>query len=452
MRPWLSTIGGAIGLVCLGSVLVHCAPQVPPMLAVDEQVLREYAGTYQWDQTHVVYLQVWAEFTGTNQLFAFDDTGGIRVLFQTDRDRFFTGPGIAVRTALESQVEFQRDRSGQIASLTWRREGGATRTAKRASLERRDEVKFRSGEIQLAGTLIRPASGSGKLPAIVLVHGSGAEDREYVLPLARFLIQHGIAILGYDKRGVGASTGDWNTASFDDLAGDVVAAVDYLKTRRDIDSTQIGVLGWSQAGWIMPLAALRSKDIAFLIAVSCAGVPAAETTLDQAMHEMTALGMPLDTVEQIVGLMRLQYQYARTGQGWDAYAATREKIAAKMGKPPDSFPGTPDAPYFQMIKRLYFVDPAPSLQKLQIPMLGIFGELDNNILAEKNQNAWSAAIKAGGAHDYTLRVIPKANHAQLEAKTGSNVEMKSLQHFAPAYLTTLQEWVASHVRGYRATP
>jgi uncharacterized protein len=444
MLPWL-TIGHAIALLYLSA-------QVPPLLAVDEQVLREYAGAYQWDQTHVVYLQVWAEFTGSNQLVAFDDTGEIRVLFPTDRDRFFTGPGIAVRTALESTVDFQRDRAGQIASLTWRREGGTTRTAKRATIERRDEVKFRSGEVQLAGTLIRSANASGKLPAIVLVHGSGAQDREYVLPLARFLIPHGVAILGFDKRGVGASTGDWNTASFDDLAGDVVAAVEYLKTRRDIDPTQIGVLGWSQAGWVMPQAALRSKDIAFLIGVSCAGVPAAETTLDQAMHEMTARGLPLDSVEQIVSLMRLQYQFARTGEGWEAYAAAREKMAAKMGKPPESFPGTPDAPYFQMIKRLYFVDPAPSLQKLQIPMLAIFGELDNNILAEKNQNAWLEAMKAGGARDYALRVIPKADHAQLDAKTGSNVEMKSLQHVAPAYLTTLQAWMASHVRGYRATP
>ena len=449
MLPWL-TIGHTIAWVYLS--VLQTAPPVPPLLAVDEQVLHEYAGAYQWDQTHVVYLQVWAEFTGSNQLVAFDDTGEIRVLFPTDRDRFFTGPGIAVRTALESRVEFQRDRSGQIASLTWRREGGATRTAKRADIERRDEVKFRSGPIQLAGTLIRPANGGGKLPAIVLVHGSGAEDREYVLPLARSLIPHGIAILGYDKRGVGASTGDWNTASFDDLAGDVVAAVEYLKTRRDIDPTQIGVLGWSQAGWVMPLAALRSKDIAFLIGISCAGVPAAETTLDQAMHEMTARGMPLDTVEQIVSLMRLQYQFARTGEGWDAYAAAREKMIAKMGKPPDSFPGTPDAPYIQTVKRLYFVDPVPSLRKLQIPMLGIFGELDNNILAEKNQNAWFEAIKAGGTHDYALRIIPKGNHAQLEARTGSNAEMPSLQRFAPAYLTTLQEWVASHVRGYRATP
>ena len=84
-----------------------------------------------------------------------------------------------------------------------------------------------------------------------------------MLPFARFLIRHGIAVLGYDKRGVGESTGDWNIATFEDLAGDAVAAVAYVKTRRDIDASQIGLLGWSQAGWIMPLAAVRAKESRF---------------------------------------------------------------------------------------------------------------------------------------------------------------------------------------------
>ena len=157
------------------------------------------------------------------------------------------------------------------------------------------------------------------------------ENRDYILPFARFLIRRGIAVLGYDKRGVGGSTGDWNTASFEDLAGDVVAAFGYLKTRSDIDATQIGLLGVSQAGWIMPLAAVRAKDLAFVISISGAGVPPADTTIDQARNEMTARGMKPETVADIVAIMKLQYQFARTGQGWDEYAAAREKLAARIG-------------------------------------------------------------------------------------------------------------------------
>src|SRR5688572_32193810 len=161
-----------------------------------------------------------------------------------------------------------------------------------------------------------------------------------------------MAVLGYDKRGVGGSTGDWRTASFEDLAGDVVAAFEYLRTRSDIDRDQIGLLGVSQAGWIMPLAAVRAKDIAFLISVSGAGIPAAETTIDQARNEMSARGMKPQTVEQIIAVTKLQYHFARTGVAWKEYAAAREKLAAQIGKPPETIPGTPDHPYWGFIRRL----------------------------------------------------------------------------------------------------
>jgi pimeloyl-ACP methyl ester carboxylesterase len=315
-------------------------------------------------------------------------------------------------------------------------------------LRRREDVRFSNGEIRLAGTLISPAT-DGKHPAIILVHGSGAENREYLLPFARFLIRHGMAVLGYDKRGVGGSTGDWNTASIEDLAGDVVAAFEYLKTRRDIDRTQIGVLGVSQAGWVMPLAAVRAKDMAFLISVSGAGVPASQTTIDQAQNEMTATGMRPQTVSDIIAMMRLQYKYARTGQGWDEYAAARQTLAARLGGiVPDTFPGAPDHPYWQFIRRLYFYDPAPTLRQLRTPTLALFGELDNNIIAAKNKAAWEAALEAGGNRDYTLKILPKANHYQWEAKVGSNAEMASLKRFVPEYFTTIQDWLGKRIHGF----
>jgi len=83
-----------------------------------------------------------------------------------------------------------------------------------------------------------------------------------------------------------------------------------------------------------------------------------------------------------------------------------------------------------------------------VPTLALFGKLDNNIVAEKNKAAWEAALKAGGNRDYTLRVLPKANHLQLEAKVGSNAEMASLQRFVPTYFSTIQEWLAKRIRGF----
>jgi pimeloyl-ACP methyl ester carboxylesterase len=436
---------GAAIFALLGAFITWWWRQTP---SVDEAILRTYAGVYQWEPNAFVYLQLWAELSGTNQLVAFDETGELRTLYPTEPDRFSAGRGAAVPEPAESRIEFQRDDRGRVASLTWSRDGEATRTARRVDIERREDVRFSNGAAELAGTLIAPAN-PGPHPAMILVHASGAEDREYLLPFARFLVRHGMAVLGYDKRGVGGSTGDWNKASFDDLAGDVVAAFEYLKTRRDIQHTQIGMLGWSQAGWVMPLAATRARDLAFLISIAGAGVSGAETTIDQARNEMAASGMRPQMIDQILELMTLQYNWLRTGQGWDEYLAARKRIATQMGgSPPEAFPARQDDPYLQFIRPLITHDPGRALRQLTLPVLALFGELDNNIVAEKNRAAWEAALKAGGHSDYILRILPKANHAMLEARIGNNAEMKSLQRFVPAYSQAVLEWLAKRLPGF----
>ena len=443
-------IGAALAAVFLAAVAAHAVQQTPPTVRpIDEAALREYAGVYQWGPNAFVYVQLWDEFTGfgkPRQLVAFDESGDIRSLYPTDRDQFFTGPGAAVSTSVESRVAFQRTSTGRITSLSWQREDAAPRTARRVEIEKREDVRFSNGDVRLAGTLVSPARG-GRHPAIVLVHGSGAENREYILPWARFLIRRGVAVLGYDKRGVGDSTGDWNTASFEDLAGDIVSAVEYLKTRRDIDGTKIGILGVSQAGWVMPLAAVRTPDIAFLISVSGAGVVPADTTLDEARNEMTFARMRPEVIEQILNVMRLEYRFAQTSEGWDDYIAARQQLATRLGPPPPNFPGTQNDPLWQTMRAFYFYDPGPTLRRLRTPTLAIFGELDNNILAEKNKAAWDAALKVAGNRDYTLRILPKANHSQWEATVGSNAEMASVKRFVPEYFTTIQEWLGKRLPG-----
>ena len=452
MRNWM--FAGALVVTIAIETVTSRSQQPPAFRAIEEVTLREYTGVYRWEPSAFVYLQMWNEFSGAgmpSELVAFDESGEVRTLYPTDRDRFFAGPGMAVPASIQSRIEFQRDGSGKIASLRWHRDGAPPRTARRVEIEKREDVHFSNGGVQLAGTLISPNTG-GKHPAIILVHGSGAQNRDSMLPWARFLVRRGMAVLGYDKRGVGGSTGDWSAASFDDLAGDVVAAFEYLKTRTDIDPAQIGLLGVSQAGWIMPLAALRSDDLAFLISISGAGVPAAETTLDQARNEMAMTGMPPETLDAVIAVLTLQYHFARTGQGWDDYAAARDKVAARLGPPPDTIPGTPDHRHWDVIRRSYFHDPIPALRRLQVPTLALWGELDNNILADKNKGSWEAALKAGGNQDYTLRILAKANHAQWEARVGSNAEMKSLDRFVPGYFTTIQDWLATRIRRFDKTP
>ena len=419
-----------------------------PMLN-DPEVLREYEGAYAWNADAFVYLQLWPELSGTDELVAFDESGKVRTLYPTGSDAFLTGRAAAARAPVEARIIFQRDRSGRVVSMTWTREGQPPRSARRASTEWHENVQFRSGDVMLDGTLFAPAY-EGKHPAVILVHGSGPQNRVSALPFARFLIRRGVAVLGYDKRGVGESTGDWQTASFDDLAGDVLAAYEYLKSRPDIDAEQIGFLGISQAGWIMPMAAVRAEGLAFLISLSGPGVPGAETTIDHARNEMSASGLDPETIDEIVAVMMVQYEFARTGEGWEKYASQRERLVARIGPPPSTFPAAPDDPYWEVIRRWYFYDPAPTLRRLQTAVLAIFGELDNNVLPNKNLAAWREAMEAGGNRDYTLRIIPAANHIMMRAELGTNAEMPSLDGFVPCYFSLVSDWLRDRLKMFDA--
>ena len=341
MRPW-TALGAAVIAAFSMAGPAPSAIQTPMLRTVDEKVLREYTGVYQWGPNAFVYLQMWNEFTGfakPSQLVAFDESGDIRTLYPTDPRQVLRRPrrGDSGVDRIPRRVSARQQGEDQVTHMA--RTACAPRTARRVDTEKHEDVRFANGDVQLAGTLISP-SDAWKAPRDHPRPWFRCRNREYVLPFARFLIRQGMTVLAYDKRGVGGSTGDWNTASFDDLAADVVAAFQYLKSRNDIDPAQIGLLGVSQAGWVMPLAAVRAKDLAFLISISGAGVSPAETTIDQTGNEMTARGMKPQTIADIVAIMKLQYQFARTGQGWDEYAAAREKLAARIGAAPESWPAT----------------------------------------------------------------------------------------------------------------
>jgi uncharacterized protein len=97
---------------------------------------------------------------------------------------------------------------------------------------------------------------------------------------------------------------------------------------------------------------------------------------------------------------------------------------------------------------LIVFDPAPTLRQIRLPVLALFGGLDNNILAEKNRAAGEAGLKAGCHTDYTLRILAGANHLLLEAKSGTNAEMKSLRGFIPAYFDAVLEWLSKHLAAF----
>jgi hypothetical protein len=140
--------GGSISGTVRGKSGAASAFQLTRLLALDQSALRQYDGAYQFGPDDYIYLQMWNELSGTDELVAFDERGEVRTLYPTDRDDFFSGPGAALPVSVESRVSFQRDPYGTITSLTWRQGGGAPRVARRVATEKRENVQFRNGDVQ----------------------------------------------------------------------------------------------------------------------------------------------------------------------------------------------------------------------------------------------------------------------------------------------------------------
>jgi pimeloyl-ACP methyl ester carboxylesterase len=419
--------------------------QLMRVAALERASLARYQGTYEWGPNHFIYVQFWDEL-GKDQLGAFDESGQVRSLYPMGDDKFFIGPGLAFPVPLEARIAFHRSAQGAVASLSWARPDEPARVAERVAQYSQQDVTFQNGDVRLAGTLLIPNT-PGKHPAMILVHGSGSEDRNTLLPFVLFLVRHGMALLAYDKRGVGGSTGNWRNSPLSDLADDAVAGLQFLESRREIDPKQVGVFGVSQGGWIGPLVASRSTGVAFVISVSGAGVTPGEETLDYMQSELRSNEVPQNEIAEAVSLIKLCYHYAQTGEGWDEYSAARKGLEKRAWLPYIGAPATRDDPQWVFMRLNFFYDPTPALKNLHCPALALFGGLDQNVLPDKNKAKWEAALQAGGNRDHTLLVLAKGNHVLMEAKVGSTEEFPLLQRFVPEYFTTVLNWLSRRIRG-----
>lgn len=187
-----------------------------------------------------------------------------------------------------------------------------------------EEILFSNQNINLAGTLYKPETAA-PYPAVVAVHPASEGERTspFYEHLKSRLPQSGIAVLIYDRRGSGASEGDFETADFEDLSGDVISAVAYLQSRPDIDTFHIGLHGTSQGAWIAPIAAARKTDISVIVVVSASGVsPADQMNYGVAFH-LEKAGFDQSSIDKAIELRDLVNQYYR-GQ------VSREEAAAEL--------------------------------------------------------------------------------------------------------------------------
>lgn len=307
--------------------------------------------------------------------------------------------------------------------------------------------------VTLAGTLTLPR-GAGPFPAVVLVTGSGPQDRDETvmghkpfLVLSDYLTRHGIAVLRYDDRGVGESTGDFAAATTEDFTTDALAAVSYLKTRPRIASDKIGILGHSEGGLVAPLGAVRSSRVAFIVLLAAPGLPGARILEEQG----ELIGRALGTPDSILALNRCtQARLAKiiANEPDPAKAAPRLRDVleeARAQLPADAEPSVEgtvrqvNSPWFRFFLGY---DPRPTLQQVEVPVLALGGSKDLQVPARENLDSIAAALRRGGNGDVTTTLLPGLNHLFQKADKGTPTEYASIPETVdPAALRAVSTWI-----------
>jgi dienelactone hydrolase len=264
------------------------------------------------------------------------------------------------------------------------------------------EVRFASGTVMLSGTLTLPP-GAGPHPAVAFVHGSGRTSRSYLPDVQELLVHSGVAVLAYDKRGIGQSAGEYpgespTSATIDVLAQDAQAAARFLAGQPEIDPAHVGLAGHSQAGWIIPLAASREPAIRFSVVFSGPAVTADENDVYQDL----------------------------AGEGERPQQFTEEQVDAEVLR---RGPGG--------------VDPIPWITRLHIPVFWLYRGLDKHIPSRLSVRRLEPLVGQPG-RDFAVEVFPNANHALVETATGLTSEMPRSDRFAPGLFPRVAAWLRSH--------
>lgn len=318
--------------------------------------------------------------------------------------------------------------------------------------------------IMLAGTLTMPSSGSD-FPVVVLISGSGPQNRNEelmghkpFLVLADHLTKNGIAVLRFDDRGVAASKGNFQKATSADFAKDVDAAVQYLKTRKEINAKKIGLIGHSEGGMIAPMLASQSKDVSYIVLLAGPGVSGKDIIILQQELIAKQAGTPENEIRENSDFTKTLLGIITSGKDEKTVSTElNEFLKTSYQKLPDSTRkkiGSESAFLMQFnsmsspwMKFFLSYDPAIALEKLKIPVLALNGSKDLQVWPAQNLPAIEKALKKAGNKNYTIKELPNLNHLFQESGTGAPDEYeKNEQTMAPAVLDIISKWIKEQVR------
>ncbi|NMH87750.1 alpha/beta hydrolase family protein [Flavivirga algicola] len=317
----------------------------------------------------------------------------------------------------------------------------------------------KTNNIKLAGTLTLPKDIK-KPAAVILISGSGPQNRNEELAnhkpflvLSDYLTNNGIAVLRYDDRGTAESEGVFNDATTFDFATDVEAAITYLKTRNDIDTSKIGLIGHSEGGLIAPMVASKTKDVAYIILLAGTGVNGAKVLETQSRRAAELAGANSAILDENEKLSKIIYNIIRTHSDIENI---KIKITEELNNFKTQHPKSLITPYItpalieqqlSILKSKWLltfirIDPKDYLEKTTCPVLALNGSKDFQVLPKINLEGIKSGLEIARNKDVTIKELEGLNHLFQTAKTGSMQEYAQIEEtFSPVALKIIKDWI-----------
>jgi uncharacterized protein len=297
------------------------------------------------------------------------------------------------------------------------------------------EVGFDHRDTYLAGDVWLP-DGVEEFPVVVMVPGSGLAERNEEAGLREHLVRHGIASFAWDKPGLGGSAGDWRRQTIiTDRAEEVRGALRALQSRPDIGRGGIGLWGISQGGWIVPLVAATTPNVAFIITVSAPGISVAEQILYSYAERLRAGGLPDEWVVDFAEFLRAALDAARAGMSYeDVEASLVNRYRSRPWLPAIAPELTPSAWEQLLAGEAPDLDfhLEPILERVECPVLAVFGANDDLLPVDASVALFEEGLARAGNSDVTVIVFADADHF---------LRVQDPPGYAPGYLETLSDWV-----------
>jgi dienelactone hydrolase len=413
---------------------------------VDRKLIDDYSGSYHLSPDRIIDI---GPIGGDLILFIDSKTRQARILYPSSETSFFSGPSIGIPFPVQLKVTFLKNKQGKVYGLIWNENDSSPISGKRLPFKQ-EEVSYKYGDVTVTARLLAPSS-PGPHPALIDI-GQGYFLGPDNGPFQYFYVRQGLAVMTPIRRTIGGSDSNYLKSSFEERAREVLAGVEVLKQRKDINPREIGLYGDSQTAWIAPLASTLSSDVGFLILRVPSALPVTENILYEIESNLRRDNFSEADITKTLALRQLIHRTVLTNTGWEDLKVEMDKSKNEKWFPYvragwfASLKIPPDETTAKGLRDPLAYDPLPILQHVKVPVLALNGELDEAVPTKKSVTIMENAFRRAGNKDFTVVVLPRAGHNFLETEKpyGAEAFVRKTRYVA-GYWDTLAAWLRKHV-------